>query len=188
MLTSTMSAPMSCDDSGGIGHLDWIATEDLNRNRALFLGVFGVSSVRSMPRTSPSDETISVTTSPQPPCRLTRRRNAVSVMPAIGATTNGEGSSIEPIFMCVSVRTDVCRVDFDADSLPDQIHREDEARFVVLPDESSNDTRQRTVNHFNHHALTDHRARIVREVALARGDGFRRSPAPESPPARPQMK
>ena len=37
-----------------------------------------------------SDETISVTTRPQPPCRFTRRRNAVSVMPAIGATTNGE--------------------------------------------------------------------------------------------------
>ena len=52
-----------------------------------------------MPRTRPSDDTISVTTRPQPPCRLTRRRNAVSVMPAMGATTNGEASVTLPIFM-----------------------------------------------------------------------------------------
>src|SRR6266550_300297 len=48
------------------------------------------SSVRSMPRTNPSDDTISVTTRPHPPWRLTSRRKAESVMPAIGATTNGE--------------------------------------------------------------------------------------------------
>ena len=44
-----------------------------------------------MPRTSPSELTISVTTRPQPPWRLTSRRNAVSVMPAIGATAKGDG-------------------------------------------------------------------------------------------------
>ena len=52
-----------------------------------------------MPRTRPSALTISVTTSPQPPWRFTRRRNAVSVMPAIGATANGDGRLTEPIFM-----------------------------------------------------------------------------------------
>src|SRR5471032_448417 len=52
-----------------------------------------------MPRTSPSALTISVTTRPQPPWRFTRRRNAVSVMPAIGAMANGEGRSTDPIFM-----------------------------------------------------------------------------------------
>ena len=52
-----------------------------------------------MPRTSPSLLTISLTTSPQPPWRFTRRRKAVSVMPAIGETTSGEESSTEPIFM-----------------------------------------------------------------------------------------
>ena len=34
-----------------------------------------------MPRTRPSELTISLTTRPQPPWRLTSRRNAVSVMP-----------------------------------------------------------------------------------------------------------
>src|SRR3954471_21724768 len=57
------------------------------------------SRVRSMPRTSPSELTISVTTSPQPPRRLTRRRNAESVMPAIGASANGGARSMEPIFI-----------------------------------------------------------------------------------------
>src|SRR5262249_30935498 len=52
-----------------------------------------------MPRTSPSELTISVTTRPQPPWRFTRRRNAVSVMPAIGATTNGVSRFTEPIFI-----------------------------------------------------------------------------------------
>src|SRR6266849_6113823 len=57
------------------------------------------SSVRSMPRTSPSELTISVTTRPHPPWRLTRRRNAVSVMPAIGAMAKGDCRLTEPIFM-----------------------------------------------------------------------------------------
>ena len=91
--------PHPFDDLRGIGHLDRIASEDLDRDWAFFLGVSAYSNVRSMPRTRPSDETISVTTRPQPPCRLTRRRNAVSVMPAIGATTNGEVNSTEPIFI-----------------------------------------------------------------------------------------
>ena len=52
-----------------------------------------------MPRTSPSELTISVTTRPQPPCRFTSRRKAVSVMPAIGATPNGGSSARVPIFM-----------------------------------------------------------------------------------------
>ena len=57
-----------------------------------------------MPRTSPSELTISVTTSPQPPRRFTSRRKAVSVMPAIGASANGGARSIAPIFMSLDAR------------------------------------------------------------------------------------
>ena len=99
MLTSTMSAPMPFDDLRRGRHLLRIAAEDLNRNRPLLFGVLGVSSVRSMPRTSPSELTISVTTRPHPPFRFTRRRKAVSVIPAIGARANGGASSTMPIFM-----------------------------------------------------------------------------------------
>src|SRR5688500_19550461 len=103
------------------------------------------SSVRSMPRTSPSDDTISDTTSPQPPCRFTSLRKAVSVIPAIGATTYGEGRTTAPIFMCgvsresmvmaglaPSVGAHIGGVDLDADSLADQIDRQHEKRFVRL--------------------------------------------------------
>src|SRR3954463_442839 len=100
-----------------------------------------------MPRTRPSDETISVTTRPQPPCRLTRRRNAVSVMPAIGATTNGDGSATLPIFIGAtgpgasgergSVGPDIGGVDLDADSLPDQIDGQDEACVRALPEQAA---------------------------------------------------
>src|SRR5512138_3139820 len=122
-----------------------------------------------MPRTNPSDDTISVTTSPQPPWRFTRRRNAVSVMPAIGATPYGAGSSIDPIFitrMGGSVLSHVGRVHLDADRLADEIDGEDQARLVVLSHESANDTAQRPVAHFDHHALADHRAGIIGEIAL----------------------
>src|SRR5262249_37037735 len=42
--------------------------------------------------------TISVTTRPHPPWRLTSRRNAESVMPAIGATPSGTSSGVDPIW------------------------------------------------------------------------------------------
>src|SRR5512132_1633422 len=63
------------------------------------------SSVRSMPRTRPSELTISLTTRPQPPWRLTRRRNAVSVMPAIGATPSAGSTGSGPIFIARSIRS-----------------------------------------------------------------------------------
>ena len=56
-----------------------------------------------MPRTSPYELTISVTTSPQPPLRFTRRLKALSVMPAMGASANGGTISTEPIFMLVGL-------------------------------------------------------------------------------------
>src|SRR6185503_15882358 len=62
------------------------------------------SRVRSMPRTRPSELTISLTTRPQPPWRLTRRRNAVSVMPAIGATPSAGSTGSGPIFIAGSIR------------------------------------------------------------------------------------
>ena len=89
MLMSTMSAPMpstiraaSAIFAGSPPKI-WIET---GRSSSVYSAY---SSVLSMPRTRPSELTISVTTSPHPPCRLTRRRNAVSVMPAIGATPTG---------------------------------------------------------------------------------------------------
>ena len=52
-----------------------------------------------MPRMSPSELTISVTTRPHPPRRFTRRRNALSVIPAIGASAKEEARLTVPIFM-----------------------------------------------------------------------------------------
>src|SRR5688572_1014864 len=149
------------------------------------------SSVRSMPRTSPSELTISVTTRPQPPWRFTRRRNAVSVMPAIGATAKGDASSIDPIFMTgqrqaqrppgarraqsaglgdpcalcalkALVRFHIRSVDLDADALPNQVDREDQSRALrVLPHQAADDAAQRTVNHLHHHAFPDEGTGIV---------------------------
>src|SRR6185436_17672752 len=122
------------------------------------------SSVRSMPRTSPSELTISVTTRPHPPWRLTRRRNAVSVMPAIGAIANGVGSLTGPIRM--SVRLHVRRVNFDADRLADQVHRQDKPRLRrILPHQPPDDALERTVRDFDHHALVNHRAGIELQLA-----------------------
>src|SRR5687767_11666900 len=113
------------------------------------------SSVRSMPRTSPSDDTISVTTRPQPPCRLTSRRKAVSVMPAIGATTNGEGRLTLPIFMIRgrpatgrtgSIGAHVGGVDLDAHGLSNQIDGEHESRLVVLAHQATVDALEGTVD------------------------------------------
>src|SRR5687768_12757360 len=109
------------------------------------------SSVRSIPRTSPSELTISVTTRPQPPCRLTRRRNAVSVMPAMGAMPSGGARAMEPIFM--SVRLHVRRVHLDADGLSNEIDRQDEARMRPLANEASEYPFQRPVHHLDHRAL-----------------------------------
>src|SRR5882672_7657451 len=84
------------------------------------------SSVRSIPRTRPSALTISVTTRPQPPRRFTRRRKAVSVMPAIGAMASGDSRSTAPIFMG-SVGLGVGGVDLDRHGLADQIDRQHQA-------------------------------------------------------------
>ena len=77
-----------------------------------------------MPRTSPSELTISLTTRPQPPCRLTRRRNAVSVMPAMGAIAKGDGSWRSRIFIA---GRHVGRIHLHAHALADQVHRQDRA-------------------------------------------------------------
>src|SRR5215470_16448527 len=107
-----------------------------------------------MPRTSPSALTISVTTSPQPPRRFTRRRNAVSVIPAIGAMASGDGRLTDPIFMVMFyrrgfflIRSYVRRVDFDADGLANEIDRQHEARFRrVLANQPPDDATQRAVD------------------------------------------
>src|ERR1043165_622039 len=109
------------------------------------------SSVRSIPRTSPSLLTISVTTRPQPPCRLTRRRNAESVMPAIGATAYGDERVTEPIFM--SVRLDVGGAAAAAHRLPDQVDGQHEPGLGgVLLQQPPDDAPERPVHDFHHHA------------------------------------
>ena len=119
-----------------------------------------------MPRTSPSELTISVTTRPQPPLRFTRRRNAVSVMPAIGASANGGARSIEPIFIADSLSWSVVRglvrpvdqssisphvggVHFDAHGLADRVHGEHQPRVRPLADQTADDALQRTVDDFD---------------------------------------
>src|SRR4051794_18501975 len=148
------------------------------------------SSVRSIPRTSPSALTISVTTRPQPPCRFTRRQNAVSVIPAIGAMAKGDGRLTEPIFIdvlpgrpknaekfifsaisaCSAVPVSIClhvrRVDLDADRLANEVHRQHEACFRrVLANQPTDDTAQRTVNDLDHHPFMDQRTRVVLQLA-----------------------
>src|SRR5947207_5556531 len=120
-----------------------------------------------MPRTRPSELTISVTTRPQPPWRLTSRRNAVSVIPAIGAIANGDGKLTGPIFMMwYSVGLDVGGVHFDADRLPDEIDREHEPRLRrVLPRQPSDDALQRTVDDFHHHPFVNHGTGIKLQLA-----------------------
>src|SRR5438067_1190774 len=115
------------------------------------------SSVRSMPRTSPSALTISVTTRPQPPCRFTKRRKAVSVMPAIGAMANGDSKSTAPIFMTL-IRLHVGRVDFDADRLANQIDGKYEPRArSILAGQPPDYTAERPVRHFHHHPFVNER-------------------------------
>src|SRR5476649_2288510 len=166
MLTSTMSAPMpstTCAASAifsGSPPKIWM---EIGRSSSVYSAY---SSVRSMPRTSPSALTISVTTRPQPPWRFTRRRNAVSVIPAIGAMAKGDCRFTEPIFMNCSVRFHIRGVDFDVDGLADQVHREHEPRLQrVLAHQPSDDAAQRAVRHLDHHPLVNHGARVVLQLA-----------------------
>src|SRR4051812_46675236 len=99
MLTSTMSAPIpstTCAAAAIFSGSPPNICTDTGRSSSVYSAY---SSVRSMPRIKPSALTISVTTRPQPPRRLTSRRKAVSVMPAIGAMANGETRSTDPIFI-----------------------------------------------------------------------------------------
>ena len=104
IFTSTMSAPMPSTIRAAsaivAGSPPKICTET-GRSSSVYSAYW---SVRSIPRTMPSLLTISVTTRPQPPCRFTRRRKLVSVMPAIGATTSGDSRRMLAIFMVKSCR------------------------------------------------------------------------------------
>ena len=130
MFTSTMSAPMPARSAQHRPSLR-VAAEDLDRYRPL---------PRCIPRTpacdrclerGPPDDTISVTTRPQPPCRLTRRRRPCrSSRPSAPPRT--DASSTEPIFICWSIRPHVRRVHFDADGLADQIDRRAKPRLLLF--------------------------------------------------------
>src|SRR6185503_8521162 len=164
MLMSTMSAPMPstiCAASAiftGSPPKIWIET---GRSSSVYSAY---SSVRSIPRTSPSELTISVTTRPHPPRRLTRRRKAVSVMPAIGASANGWSRLTAPIFM--SVRFHVGGVHLDAHRLADQVDRENQPRVRSLAHQPPDHSLERAVRDFHHHPFPDQRTRIELQIAL----------------------
>src|SRR5215475_8206075 len=64
-----------------------------------------------------------------------------------------------------SVRFDVCSVDFHADGLADQIYRKNQPRLRrVFSNEPSHDALERAVGDFNHHALMNHRARVILQL------------------------
>src|SRR5918995_424638 len=65
-----------------------------------------------------------------------------------------------------SVRLDVGGIDFDADALAYQIDGQDEPGMCTFADETADDTFERAVLHFDHHALTNQRARVVLEVTF----------------------
>src|SRR5688572_5227486 len=164
MFTSTMSAPMPSTICAAAAIFSgsppkiWI---DTGRSSSVYSAY---SSVRSIPRTSPSELTISLTTSPQPPRRLTSRRKAVSVMPAMGASANGCDSVIVPIFTSISL--DVRRVHFDAHRLANQIDGQHQARVGPLSDQPPDHPLQRPVRHFDHHPFADERTGIELQFAL----------------------
>src|SRR6187455_3435209 len=171
MLTSTISAPMPSTICAAAAIFSgsppkiWIET---GRSSSVYSAY---SSVRSIPRTSPSELTISLTTRPHPPFRFTSRRNAVSVMPAIGARANGGVRSIDPIFISswtsgTLIRFHIRRVDFDADCLTDEINREHQPSVRAFSQQSSDDPLQRSVDHFHHHSFVNERARIELQIAL----------------------
>src|SRR5687768_4816858 len=162
MLTSTMLAPI-CSTTraasaifAGSPPKIWIET---GRSSSVYSAY---SSVRSMPRTRPSLLTISDTTRPQPPCRFTRRRNEVSVMPAIGETTNGDSRVTGPML----VRFDISCVYFNRYGLPDQIHRQDESRVRAFAHQAPHHAFQRPMGDTHHVAFLDERHRVVRQLAF----------------------
>src|SRR5688572_24229497 len=61
---------------------------------------------------------------------------------------------------------DVGGVDLDADALPDQVDRENEARVRPLSNKASYDTLEGAVRHFDHHPFVDHRAGVVLQLTF----------------------
>ena len=137
-----------------------------------------------MPRTSPSALTISVTTRPQPPWRFTRRRNAVSVMPAIGAMANGDARSTEPIFMsCLRACTSAASTS-TLTAWPMRFTDRHEPRLRrVLAHQAADDAAQRTVHHLDHHALRGSSDTDRTAARCRRGRGCCRARSRESAPA-----
>src|SRR6185503_6597611 len=140
-----------------------------------------------MPRTSPSELTISLTTRPHPPCGFTRRRNAVSVMPAIGASAKGGVRSMRPIFISTAnlrlpkhfwhpwhpwhwrhslIRLHVRRIDLDADRLTDEVHRKNQAGVRTLPQQPADDAPERAVDDLDHHPFVNQRTGIELKIRL----------------------
>src|SRR6478672_9698966 len=114
-------------------------------------------------------------------------------MPAIGATANGDDSSILRIFTgvpkvqsskvqgswasrflraapctlpSVSSRPHIRRIHLYADALPDQIHRQHQARLRSLPRQAPDDALERPVRDLDERACLDRRARVEWQRAL----------------------
>src|SRR5262245_55163743 len=64
------------------------------------------------------------------------------------------------------VGSDVGGVDFDADTLSDQVDGEDQPGMSALSDEAANDAFERAVLHLDHHPLSYQGTRVVLQVAF----------------------
>jgi hypothetical protein len=64
------------------------------------------------------------------------------------------------------VRLYIGGIDLDAHSLPNQIDSQDETCVRALADKTPDDAFQRAVLHFDHHPLTNERARIELQIAF----------------------
>src|SRR5688500_5988526 len=64
------------------------------------------------------------------------------------------------------INFDVCRVDLDAHTLPDQVHRQNEARVRSLSNEASYDALEGAVRHFDHHPFVYQGAWVVLQLTF----------------------
>ena len=177
------------DDLRGRRHLLGIAAEDLNRDRPLFLGVLGVLERPVDAAHQPfgahhlgDDEAAAAVALDQ----AAERRVGHARHRRDGKRRREfDGADLHRVVSQYGF--DVRRVDFDADRLADQIHRQHEPRLLrVLAHQPADDAAQRAVHDFDHHAFLNHRAGIVLQLAADQHAGCCRARIRESAPACPR--